>query len=72
MLNVSIERLSRGVFVRPRKDRFVDNVFPGLGDVVRAIARDRGEIVQVHGAEAARRFGLTTQAPTTPVFHTSA
>lgn len=67
-----IDRLSRGVFVRPRKNRFVGNVFPGVGDVVRAIASDRGETVQVHGAEAARRFGLTTQAPTTPVFHTSA
>lgn len=67
-----IDRLSRGVFVRPRKNRFVGKVFPGVGDVVRAIARDRGETVQVHGAEAARRFGLTTQAPTTPVFHTSA
>lgn len=67
-----IDRLSRGVFVRPRKNRFVGNVCPGVGDVVRAIARDRGETIQVHGAEAARRFGLTTQAPTTPVFHTSA
>lgn len=67
-----LERLSRGVFVRPRKNRFVGNVFPGVLDVVQVIARDRGETVQVHGAEAARRFGLTTQAPTTPVFHTSA
>ena len=61
-----IERLARGVFVRPRKNRFVGKVFPGVGDVVRAIAKDSGETVQVHGAEAARRFGLTTQAPTTP------
>lgn len=67
-----IKRLSRGVFVRPRKSRFVGSVFPAVADVVRAIAKDRGETVQVHGAEAARRFGLTTQVPTTPVFHTSA
>lgn len=67
-----IERLARGVFVRPRKNRFVGKVFPSVGDVVRAIAKDSGETVQVHGAEAARRFGLTTQAPTTPVYHTSA
>ena len=67
-----IERLSRGVFVRPRKSRFVGKVLPGVSDVVRVIAKENGETVQVHGAEAARRFGLTTQAPTVPVFHTSA
>ena len=67
-----IERLSRGVFVRPRKSRFVGTVLPGVAEVVRAIARDNCETVQVHGAEAARRFGLSTQAPTEPVFHTSA
>lgn len=67
-----IERLSRGVFVRPRKNRFVGKVFPGVIDVLRVIAEKNGETVQVHGAEAARRFGLATQVPTAPVFHTSA
>ncbi len=67
-----IERLSRGVFVRPRKSRFVGTVFPDIAEVVRAIAKDNGETVQVHGAEAARRLGLSTQIPTMPVFHTSA
>ena len=32
----------------------------------------QSETVQVHGAEAARRFKLSTQVPTAPVFHTSA
>ncbi len=67
-----IERLSRGVFVRPRKSRFVGNVHPSVAEVVRAIARDNGETVQVHGAEAARRLGLSTQVPMEPVYHTSA
>ncbi len=67
-----IERLSRGVFVRPRKSRFVGNVHPGVAEVVRAIFRDNGETVQVHGAEAACRLGLSTQAPMEPVYHTSA
>ena len=67
-----IERLSRGVFVRPKRSRFVGAVLPGVAEVVRAIARDSGETVQVHGAEAARRLGLSTQAPTVPIFHTSA
>ena len=67
-----IERLSRGVFVRPRKNRFVGKVVPGISDVVQAIAKHNGETVQIHGAEAARRFGLSTQVPSAPVFHTSA
>ena len=67
-----IERLSRGVFVRPRQNRSVGTVFPGVAEVVSAIAKANGETIQVHGAEAARRLGLSTQAPVTPVYHTSA
>ena len=67
-----ILRLARGVFVRPRTSRFVGAVLPDVLEVVEAIARNNGETVQVHGAEAARRFRLSTQVPTAPVFHTSA
>ena len=67
-----IQRLARGVFVRPRTSRFVGAVLPDVLEVVEAIARSNGETVQVHGAEAARRFKLSTQVPTAPVFHTSA
>ena len=67
-----IQRLARGVFVRPRTSRFVGTVLPDVLEVVEAIARNNGETVQVHGAEAARRFKLSTQVPTAPVFHTSA
>ena len=67
-----IQRVARGVFVRPRTSRFVGTVLPDILKVVEAIARNNGETVQVHGAEAARRFKLSTQVPTAPVFHTSA
>ena len=67
-----VQRLARGVFVRPRTSRFVGAVLPDVLEVVEAIARNNGETVQVHGAEAARRFKLSTQVPTAPVFHTSA
>ncbi len=67
-----IQRLARGVFVRPRKSRFVGTILPDVVEVVEAIARNNGETVQVHGAEAARRFKLSAQVPRTPVFHTSA
>ena len=72
-----VERLARGVFVRPRTSRFVGTVLPGhcpsdVLEVVEAIARNNGETIQIHGAEAVRRFGLSTQVPTAPVFYTSA
>lgn len=66
-----IRRLAHGVFVRPRLNRFVGEVMPDLYEVVDAIAHKNGETVQIHGAEAARRFRLTTQVPIVPVFHTS-
>ena len=67
-----IQRVSRGVFVRPRKSRFVGTVLPDVQEVVKAVVHSSGETVQVHGAEAARRLRLSTQVPTAPVFHTSA
>jgi len=57
--------------VRPRQSRFVKNPMPEVGKVVEALARTRGETIQVHGAEAAHRFGLTTQVPTLPVYLTN-
>ena len=67
-----IERLARGAFVRPRKNRYIGNVLPGVDEVVHTLASARGETIQIHGAEAARRLGLTPQAPLAPVYHTSA
>jgi hypothetical protein len=66
-----IERLARGVFVRPKKSRFIGTVMPEVSEVVEVIAKSHGETIQVHGAEAARRFKLSTQMPTSPVFYTS-
>lgn len=66
-----IERVVRGVFVRPRKSRFVGNVMPEVSRVIEVIAKSHGETIQVHGAEAARRFKISTQMPTRPVYYTS-
>ncbi|GHU05927.1 hypothetical protein FACS1894158_10520 [Betaproteobacteria bacterium] len=67
----SIERVARGVFVRPEVSRFVGKVMPAPLKVAESIARTTGAIVQIHGAEAARRFELSTQTPTQSVFATS-
>lgn len=67
-----IKRLAPGVFVRPQTSRFVGDVMPEISEIVKIIARNNHETIQVHGAEAARRFKLSTQMPIVPVFHTSA
>lgn len=67
----SIERVARGVFVKPKINRFTGKVLPEVTQVVELIADHNGEVIQLHGAEAARRFKLSTQMPTTPVFYTN-
>ena len=66
-----IIRITRGVFMRPKQNRFIGDVAPDISRVIEVMAKDHGETVQVHGAEAARRFKLSTQMPTTTVFYTS-
>ena len=66
-----ITRISRGVFVHSKQSRYVGEVMPEPSKVAQAIARAHGETVQVHGAEAARLLGLTTQMPLQAVFYTS-
>lgn len=66
-----IKRVARGVFVRPKKSPFIGNVMPDESHVVNVIAKGHGETIQVHGAEAARRFKISTQMPTKPIYYTS-
>ncbi|KXW56432.1 MAG: type IV toxin-antitoxin system AbiEi family antitoxin domain-containing protein [Betaproteobacteria bacterium] len=66
-----IERVARGIFVRPEINRFVGKVMPEPLKVAETVAKSVGAIVQVHGAEAARCLELTTQVPTQSVFMTS-
>ncbi len=66
-----IKRVARGVFVRPKKNRFVGEVMPEVIEVVKTIAKNNHETIQVHGGEAAWRFKLSTQVPLVPVFLTS-
>ncbi len=67
----AIERIYRGVFVRPRTNRYVGKVPPAPEKVAQAVARASQSVIEVHGVEAAREFGLTTQVPMRAVFLTS-
>lgn len=67
----AIERVTRGVFVRPEVSRFLGKASPSPLKLAETVAKSTGAVVQVHGAEAARRLELTTQVPTQSVFVTS-
>lgn len=66
-----ILRVRPGVYMRPKEGRYVRSVKPELSTVIKTIAKKNGEIIQEHGAQAARRFGFTTQMPMEPVYYTS-
>ncbi|WP_419851771.1 DUF6088 family protein [Actinobacillus pleuropneumoniae] len=66
-----IERAARGLFFRPIKNRFVGNVPINVETVIEVISQQNGETIQVHGAEAARQFKLSTQMPTKTIFYTN-
>ncbi|MDS1140791.1 DUF6088 family protein [Pusillimonas sp. SM2304] len=44
---------------------------PAPEQVAQAVAAAEGAIIEIHGAEAARRLGLSTQMPVQAVFHTT-
>lgn len=66
-----IVRLTRGVYVRPEENRLVGKVLPEPFKIAKAIANKTNEQIQVSGAEAARRLGLSTQVPAKPIFLTT-
>lgn len=66
-----LSRPARGVYVRPKHSAYVGAVPPEPVQIAEAIASESGYQIQVHGAEAVRRLGLSTQVPTKPVFYTS-
>ncbi|MDH4564430.1 hypothetical protein DM872_02330 [Pseudomonas taiwanensis] len=67
-----LERVVRGVYMRPKFNQYVGkNVRPSPTTVMRVIAKSNGETIQIHGAEAVRRLGLSTQMQMLPTFYTS-
>ena len=66
-----IIRVMRGIYARPKISRFVGPVPPSLETVLESISSSTGEIFQVHGTEAVRQLGLSTQASVKPIFLTS-
>ncbi|WP_238474348.1 DUF6088 family protein [Pseudomonas cavernae] len=66
-----LERVYRGIYMRPKSSRYVARVRPNAWEVVSVIARQNRQALQIHGANAVRRFGLSTQMPLIPIYCTS-
>lgn len=67
----TIMRVSRGVYVRPKPSRLFGQALPPTEKIIRTIAEAHGEKIEIHGAEAERRFGLTTQTMMKSVYLTT-
>lgn len=66
-----IERIGHGLYVTPQASRFGVKVQPAPERVAQIAARAKGSTIEIHGAEAARRFGLSTQMPAQAIFYTT-
>lgn len=67
----NIQRVGHGIYTASKTSRFGLKAMPSPESVAQAIAMTEGATIVIHGAEAARRFGLTTQVPAQPVFYTT-
>jgi hypothetical protein len=67
----ALERVTRGVYMRPKISPFAGVVRPSANSVVEVVAKHNRETIQIHGAEAVRQLNLSTQMQTRPVFYTS-
>ncbi len=52
----TIQRIARGIFVRPEASHYAIQAMPEPFRIAQSIAQRTGAIVQVHGAEAARQL----------------
>lgn len=66
-----LARPARGIYVRPKRSKYVGAVPPEPLQIAETIAAESGYKIQVQGAEALRRLGLSTQVPNKPVFYTN-
>jgi len=67
----SIERIGHGLYLVPKTGRFGIKAMPAPEQVARTVAEAEGATIEIHGAEAARRLGLSTQMPAQVVFWTT-
>lgn len=67
----NLKRVTRGMFVKPKQIPYIQESMPSANEIAQTIAQATGETITIHGAEAVRKFHLSTQTPMQPIFYTS-
>lgn len=69
----SIRRIHNGIYYKPEVSRILKGrvLPPNVDQAIKVISAKNNEIVQMHGALACNRLGLSTQMPMARVFHTN-
>ncbi len=67
----ALERVVRGIYMRPKASRYFGKVHASPLAVMRLMTKANGETVQIHGAQAVRLMGLSTQMQMSPIFYTT-
>jgi len=67
----TIERIGHGLYAVPVEGPFGLKLLPSPEQVAAVLAARTGATIDIHGAEAAQRFGFSTQMPVQAVFSTS-
>lgn len=60
-----------GIYMRPKRVQYVGWIVPSQKETVDLIAKQSRHALQIHGANAVRRFGLSTQMPMVEIYYTS-
>ncbi|MFW9082216.1 DUF6088 family protein [Pseudomonas sp. P2757] len=66
-----LERVARGVYMRPKSNSYIGPIRPTPFAIMKVITSAKGETTQIYGAEAVRRLGLSTQMQILPTIYTS-
>ena len=66
-----LANVARGIYARPKPNEFFGTSLPAPEEIAEAIASVTGERLAPHGAEMARRLGLSTQMPVRAAFYTT-
>ena len=67
-----LERVARGIYMRPKISEYTGRkVRANPITVMETVVKASGETIQIHGVEAVRRLGLSTQMQVLPTYYTS-
>ena len=68
-----IRRIYNGIYYKPEVSRILKGrvLPPNIDQTVKVISAKNNEIIQIHGALACNRLGLSTQMPMAKLFHTN-